>query len=97
MVVSSGFLKHVAEAYLRSEQASDSIMSTQPLPPPNVRLAEWSLQLQQEQTTSNQIISQNSAKVISIQHLPARVILLCQPNSHPFQVRNSYAKFWPYQ
>lgn len=87
MVVSSGFLKHVAEAYLRSEQASDSIMSNQPLPPPNVRLAEWSLQLQQEQTTSNQLIAQNSAIKV-IHHLPARVILLCQPNSHPFQVRN---------
>lgn len=83
MVVSSGFLDHAAEVYLR---ASDSIMSAQPIASSNVR--EWSQQLQQQTIASNQLNAQNSAiKVNSVQHsAAARVILLCQPNSHPFQV-----------
>lgn len=85
MVVSSGFLDHAAEVYLR---ASDSIMSAQPIATSN-RVGEWSQQLQQQQQTpSNQLTSQSTTiKVNPIPQQLARVILICQPNSHPFQVR----------
>lgn len=82
MVVSSGFLDHAAEVYLR---VSDSIMSAQPINPSN-RVNEWSQQLQQQQNSTNQLNAPGAAiKVNSVQHCPARAVLTCQPSSHPFQ------------
>lgn len=83
MVVSSGFLDHAAEVYLR---VSDSIMSNQPMNSSN-RVNEWSQQLQQQQNPTNQLNASGTAiKLNAVQQYPARAQLTCQPNSHPFQV-----------
>lgn len=102
MVVSSGFLDHAAEVYLR---ANGLIMSAPPITSLN-RGIDWSQstnQLQQQQTT-NQLPTQQlnqqpppnssvmqtiSTKVSNGQQAPARVILVCHSNSHAFQVKNN--------
>lgn len=115
MVVSSGFLDHAAEVYLR---ANGLITYAQSINNTLNRSTEWSQQpaatqlslnrqqiehsmqnpsiqqqspqhQQQSNGTQNSSVMQSTinSKVNSNGQSPARVILICHSNSHPFQVR----------